>query len=119
MRSANDFAVFDRDASRKLPAILPLRSAVEAPSLLQRRGVERNRRVGRGDVHQSAVDDRVGVKRAHVPDLEHGDRPQRSDVLTVDLLQVHEALTSIVVIRQQPVGRVGGRRIQLRLSWFG
>src|SRR6185295_3168748 len=61
---ANDLAVLERHTSRQPPAFLAFGTAIEAPTLLKRRRVERNRRVGRRYVHPPTVNDWIGVKRA-------------------------------------------------------
>src|SRR6185295_17918787 len=87
-------------------------------TLLKRRRVERNRRVGRRYVHPPTVNDWIGVKRAHVSDLKHSDRPNSTNVLPIDLLQVYKALASVVVVRQKPVCSICLRAIEFRLSRF-
>ena len=56
------------------------------------------------------------MERAQIRGLVDAHRAERARVVAGDLRRVDEALPAVVVVREDPVGRVGSRGVQLRLG---
>src|SRR4029077_11530651 len=89
---------------------------VVPPLNLTRGGVQSDRGLRCGEVQDSAVDEWVGVERAQFVGLEDARGAKRARIVTGYLRRFHEGLPAVVVVREEPVRRVGGRRVELRLG---
>jgi len=56
------------------------------------------------------------VERAQVRGLVDAHCAERACAVAGDLRRVHEALPAVVVVREKPVRRIGGRGVQLGLG---
>ena len=78
---------------------------------VERDGLEAGRQI-----HDALIDERMGVKRAPVADVEGADRLEVADVVPIDQIEVDEPLARVVVVRDEPVGGVGGGGVELGLG---